>query len=122
MIMDTTAKIRLTTLYGKTSMGGNRYFVGRLGAARIMLFEDKFADGDDPAWHLCIQEGPAAKSDQDRARQASDDSPAPQDAQLGLEASTRPRRRRRVPRATATAIHAPLDADPDDPLPDHLLE
>jgi hypothetical protein len=122
MTMDTTAKIGLTTLYEKTSTRGNRYFVGRLGAARIMLFEDKFADGDDPAWHLCIQEGPAAKSDQDRARQASDDSPAPQDAQLDLETSTRPRRRRRAPRATATAIHAPLDADPDDPLPDHLLE
>ena len=122
MTMDTTAKIRLTTLYEKTSTRGNRYFVGRLGAARIMLFEDKFADGDDPAWHLCLQEGPTAKSNQDRARQASDDSQTPQDAQLDLETSTRPSRRRRAPQATATAMQAPLDADPNDPLPDHLLE
>lgn len=50
-----------------------------------MLFHDEYADGDDPAWHLCLQEGPTAKSGQDRARQAPDDSQTPQDAQLKLK-------------------------------------
>ena len=122
MTMEPTGKIRLTTLYEKTSTRGNRYFVGRLGAARIMLFRDEYADGDDPAWHLCLQEGPGARAGPAQHQRPLDDSQTPQDAQLDLETSTRPRRRRRAPRATATAMQAPLDADPDDPLPDHLLE
>ncbi len=114
MTMDTTAKIRLTTLYEKTSTRGNRYFVGRLGTARIMLFEDKFADGDDPAWHLCLQEGPTAKSE--------DDSQTPQDAQPKLKTARTPRKRRRASVSASESLQAPLGADPDDPLPDRLLE
>ena len=122
MNMDAAGKIRLTTLYEKTSTRGKRYFVGRLGAARIMLFRDEYADGDDPAWHLCLQEGPGARTGQDHDRQASDDSQTLQDAQLDLEASKRPHRRGPAPWATSAALHAPLDQDPDDPLPDRVLE
>jgi hypothetical protein len=121
MTMDTNGKITLTTLYEKTSSRGNRYFVGRLGAARIMLFHDEYAEGDDPAWHLCLQEGPIANTSPDRARQAPGDSPKPQDARPDVQVSKRPRRGKRAPQAATAAMQAPLDTDPDDPLPDSML-
>jgi hypothetical protein len=39
-------KVRLGRLFEKTSQKGRRYFVGRLGAARILLF-DTGEKGDD---------------------------------------------------------------------------
>ncbi len=122
MSMDPTGKIRLATLYEKTSTRGNRYFVGRLGAARIMLFEDKFADGDDPAWHLCLQESPGARAGPGQHHQPLDDSQTPQDAQLKLKTARTPRKRRRASVSASESLQAPLGADPKDPLPDHLLE
>ena len=49
-------KVLLGRLYERTSQRGNRYFSGRLGAARIMLFKDEYAD-DDNVWQLFVQEG-----------------------------------------------------------------
>ena len=39
-------KVLLGRLYERTSQKGNRYFSGRLGAARVMLFKDDYADDD----------------------------------------------------------------------------
>lgn len=49
-------RTKLTTLYEKTSDRGNRYFVGRLGATRVLLFRDEYAEGEDPVWNLLVQE------------------------------------------------------------------
>ncbi len=49
-------KVLLGRLYERTSQKGNRYFSGRLGAARIMLFKDDYAD-DDNVWQLFVQDG-----------------------------------------------------------------
>jgi len=49
-------KVLLGRLYERTSHKGNRYFSGRLGAARVMLFKDDYAD-DDNVWQLFVQEG-----------------------------------------------------------------
>ncbi len=48
-------KVLLGRLYERTSQKGNRYFGGRLGAARVMLFRDDYAD-DDNVLQLFVQE------------------------------------------------------------------
>ncbi len=47
-------KVLLGRPYERTSQKGNRYFSGRLGAARIMLFKDDYADD---VWQLFVQDG-----------------------------------------------------------------
>ena len=51
------AKVKLGRMFEKTSQAGRRYFVGRLGAARVLLF-DSGEKGDDgsPIWELYAQE------------------------------------------------------------------
>ncbi len=49
-------KVLLGRLYERTSQKGNRYFSGRLGPARVMLFKDDYAD-DDNVWQLFVQDG-----------------------------------------------------------------
>ena len=49
-------KVLLGRLYERTSQKGNRYFSGRFGAARIVLFKDDYAD-DDNVWQLFVQDG-----------------------------------------------------------------
>jgi len=49
-----TDRVLLTRLYERTSKFGNRYFVGRLGAARLLLFRDNH--GPEPnIWELLTQ-------------------------------------------------------------------
>ena len=40
-----------------TSASGNAYFVGRIGAAKVAMFLDKWAEGDTPVWELFVQDG-----------------------------------------------------------------
>ncbi len=54
-------KVLLGRLYERTSQKGNRYFSGRLGAARIMQFKDEYAD-DDNVWQLFVQDGGEKKA------------------------------------------------------------
>ena len=55
--MRDAVKVKLGRLYEKTSQKGTRYFVGRLGAARVLLFPSReTADGGDPVWDLYLQE------------------------------------------------------------------
>lgn len=44
-------------MYEKTSQKGNRYFIGRLGNAKLLMFanQDKKAE-TDPDWLLYVQE------------------------------------------------------------------
>jgi len=54
--MQFDGKVLLGHLYERTSQKGNRYFSGRLGAARIMLFKDDKADVDN-CWQMFVQDG-----------------------------------------------------------------
>lgn len=49
--------VKLAGLYEKTSAKGNRYFVGRLNGARLLVFAntDK-KEASDPDWLLYVQE------------------------------------------------------------------
>ena len=48
-------KLPLAVLYEKTSAAGRRYFVGRLGRNRILLFRDERTESADPVWTLFLQ-------------------------------------------------------------------
>ncbi len=52
--MQLDSKVILGRLYECTGQKGGQYFGGRLGAARIMLFRDDYAD-DDNVWQLFVQ-------------------------------------------------------------------
>lgn len=56
-MQDKQPMVKLAGLYEKTSQKGNRYFVGRLGNARLLMFanQDKKQDSD-PGWLLYVQE------------------------------------------------------------------
>ena len=62
-------KVRLGRLFEKTSARGNRYFTGRLGAARVLMFASGEA-GDDgsPIWDLYVQEVEDKRSETRPAR------------------------------------------------------
>ncbi len=55
--MRDAAKVKLGRLYEKVSAKGTRYFVGRLGLARVLLFQSReTADNGDPIWDLYLEE------------------------------------------------------------------
>ena len=49
---------KLTRVYEKTSKNGNRYFTGRLGASRLLIFKDcRLSDENSVAvWSVLVQE------------------------------------------------------------------
>ncbi len=50
-------KVKLGRVFEKVSAKGTRYFTGRLGAARILMFQSReTADNGDPVWDLYLQE------------------------------------------------------------------
>lgn len=51
-------KLLLAGLWEKVSSNGNRYFTGRLGNSRILIFENRDRAGDNEPSHLVyLQEG-----------------------------------------------------------------
>ena len=103
--MQLDSKVLLGRLYERTSQKGNRYFSGRLGAVRIMLFKDDESDVDN-AWQLFVQDG--------------DDKP-PQVRQDGQgQEKTNPTTRKRS-KATSESENAPDLPFHDDGL-EHLLQ
>ena len=46
--------IELARLYEKTSQRGTRYFVGRLGLARITLLPDEATEDGTATWRLTV--------------------------------------------------------------------
>ncbi len=96
-------KVLLGRLYERTSQKGNRYFSGRLGAARVMLFKDDHAD-DDNVWQLFVQDG-TEKS--------------PQVAQERESSTNTTRGARKRPKTTNEPAKAKKHSLPfNDPLPD----
>ena len=45
--MKLDGKVNLARLFERTSAASNRYFSGRMGVARIMLFKDERVDADN---------------------------------------------------------------------------
>jgi len=56
-VRDKQPMVKLAGVYEKTSQKGNKYFVGRLNGARLLMFAntDK-KDEKDPDWLLYVQE------------------------------------------------------------------
>jgi len=53
----------LTRLWERTSAKGNRYLTGRLGAARVLVMENRDRQGDDHPTHLLmLAEAPERES------------------------------------------------------------
>jgi hypothetical protein len=83
--MNDAPKVPLCRLFEKTSANGNRYFVGRLGSARVLMFRDTKAEGTDPQWNLLVQEADNHRINKSvgtpstKAKQAAYDMQAPVD-------------------------------------------
>jgi len=104
--MQLDGKVLLGRLYERTSLKGNRYFSGRLGAARIMLFKDDHAD-DDNVWQIFVQDG---------------DAQAPQASQEGQGHEIKPLHTKKRSKRTSTPENATTDPPlPDDSLPDVMV-
>jgi hypothetical protein len=50
--------IVLAQLYEHTSRRGKRYFVGRIGAAKVLLVETGTVSRGSPVWQLNLDQGP----------------------------------------------------------------
>lgn len=56
-MQDKQPMVKLAGLYEKTSQKGNRYFIGRLNGARLLMFANQNKQTDkDPDWFLYVQE------------------------------------------------------------------
>jgi hypothetical protein len=58
--------IEVARLYEKTSQRGTRYFVGRLGLARITLLPGDAAEDGTATWRMLLQEAPKSQVSPDR--------------------------------------------------------
>ena len=79
-------KVKLGTLYEKTSKAGRRYFVGRFGAARILLFSTgETTEDGTPVWELLAEQAEERQANGSRPARASSPAPGPrQNHQPGL--------------------------------------
>jgi hypothetical protein len=61
-----TDRVLLTRLFEKVSARGDRYFVDRLGAARVLMLSNSTSENGEPVWQVfaCPTEAwtPAAES------------------------------------------------------------
>lgn len=107
-------KVELARLYEKTSANGRRYFVGRMGSARVLMFLDERAESADPVWNLFAQE----LGDDQKPKAA-----APQQSGKnggGQRRSNNDGERRRA-QAVSDRSQRPIDVHPGaDPLNDDL--
>ncbi len=56
--------VKLGRMFEKTSANGNRYFTGRLGAARLLLFRNKEdAEDGSPIWNVFVQDVPEQRTE-----------------------------------------------------------
>jgi hypothetical protein len=61
----------LTKLYEKVSARGTKYFVGRLGGARVTLLPSDPTEDGTPVWRLLVQEAAKAQTPADSATSSS---------------------------------------------------
>jgi hypothetical protein len=55
--MDLKEKVKLGRVYECKSERGNRYFRGRLGSAKVLMFRDEYSDSDNACWDIFVQNG-----------------------------------------------------------------
>ena len=114
-------KVLLARLYEKTSARGHRYFVGRLGAARVAMFIDERAEGGDPVWELFVQDGGPQEGKATTSREPVNTKPTTathgelmlRAAQSAPGSARKSGRRRKLPDPIKAAIGWKI---PDDPL------
>src|SRR6516165_3500917 len=58
--------IEIARLYERTSQRGTRYFVGRLGLARITLLPGDVAEDGTATWRMLLQEASNSRASADR--------------------------------------------------------
>jgi hypothetical protein len=58
--------VEVARLYEKTSARGTRYFVGRLGLARITLLPGEATEDGTATWRMLLQEAPKSQASTDR--------------------------------------------------------
>lgn len=81
--------IKLTGLFENTSKAGNKYFVGVLGGAKLVMLENKRRENDnDPHWTLFVTEQPERKQTGQAKRQTPQQ--RADDAQRPVAAATPP--------------------------------
>jgi hypothetical protein len=47
----------LAHLYEHISRRGRRYFVGRIGAVKLLMVETGNVDRGSPVWQMCLEQG-----------------------------------------------------------------
>jgi hypothetical protein len=47
----------LAKLYEHVSRRGKRYFVGRVGAVKVLMVETGNVDRRSPVWQICLEQG-----------------------------------------------------------------
>jgi hypothetical protein len=111
--MNDAPLIRLTGMYENTAAkSGRRYFVGYLGAAKLLLLENTKAEPGEPGWNLCITARPER---QDTPRKPAMVPSEREPALAGTSPAPAVTMRQRPSRAVQGA---PDDDVPfDDPLP-----
>jgi hypothetical protein len=62
--MSSHNSIVLAQLYEHTSRRGRRYFVGRIGAAKVLLVETGDISRGSPVWQLNLDQGPCTTESQ----------------------------------------------------------
>jgi hypothetical protein len=60
----TGERIRLAKLYERVSARGNRYLIGRLGLAKVVMFQGEPTEDGTPTWDVYVTPG----SDQQQGR------------------------------------------------------
>lgn len=82
--------IELARLYEKTSQRGTRYFVGRLGLARITLLPGEAAEDGTATWRLLLQEAPKASTNRQAGNASRPRSPGTRRRQAAIPAAGAP--------------------------------
>jgi hypothetical protein len=55
--MTNSHSIVLAKLYEHLSRRGKRYFVGRIGAVKLLMVETGSVDRGSPVWQICLEQG-----------------------------------------------------------------
>jgi hypothetical protein len=62
--MNQSNSVVLAKVYEHLSRRGKRYFVGRIGAVKLLMVETGSVDRGSPVWQLCLEQG-SQTSDQE---------------------------------------------------------
>jgi hypothetical protein len=52
-----SSSVVLAKMYEHLSRRGRRYFVGRIGAVKVLMMETGNIDRGSPVWQICLEQG-----------------------------------------------------------------